>query len=139
MNRLIKFQSVLLAVALSFAACKKQTGPVAPHLPPVKSPPHAHAGADRLLIFPKDSAELHGTGTGDGVIIYYDWKQIGGPTLSTIINSTSANTTITNLVVGTYSYELKVTDDRGLSGKDMMNVQVLDTTGGIPCYGCWDY
>jgi hypothetical protein len=46
------------------------------------------------------------------------WEQISGPGISTIQTPTTANTIVSNLIAGTYSYKLTVTDIRGAISRD---------------------
>ena len=54
----------------------------------------------------------------------YQWTKISGPSSFTIVNRISAVTNITGLVQGVYQFELKVTDNNGATGTDMMQVTV---------------
>jgi hypothetical protein len=53
------------------------------------------------------------------------WKQISGPNSISITNQNQAWTTITNLVVGVYKFELSATYWNHLTDKDTMTVTVL--------------
>lgn len=86
--------------------------------------PSANAGADITINLPTVIATLSGSGTDtDGSIASYSWTKISGPT-GVITNVTSAITTITSLLQGTYLFELKVTDNAGAIGKDTVKVTV---------------
>ncbi|MDQ6763759.1 MAG: hypothetical protein M3015_14180 [Bacteroidota bacterium] len=87
-------------------------------------PPVADAGLDQSITLPLNSGTLSGTGTdADGNITSYLWTKISGPAPGTITNANKATTNITSLVQGTYSFELKVTDNGGAS--DVDTVQIL--------------
>ena len=87
-------------------------------------PPVANAGADKIITLPTNSVSLSGTGTdADGTVSSYLWTKISGPA-ATITSATSAATTVTALVQGTYLFELKVTDNQGAVGRDTMKVTV---------------
>jgi hypothetical protein len=75
--------------------------------------PTANAGQGSTITL---VINLTGSGTDpDGTITSYLWQQVSGPTC-TFTNPTSASTTVTNLQVGTYTFKLTVTDDKGAIG-----------------------
>src|SRR6185312_1373054 len=86
--------------------------------------PTASAGADQTITLPTNSINLTGSGNdSDGTIAAYLWTKISGPT-ATIANASSATTNVTGLIQGTYQFELKVTDDKGASAKDTVQLNV---------------
>ncbi len=89
-------------------------------------PPVANAGPDKAINLPVNTVTLDGSGSSDpeNNIISFQWTKIEGPSSFAIVNSTAVQTTVNNLVVGTYKFELKVTDNGGLSDKDTMQVIV---------------
>ncbi|MEP7251182.1 MAG: T9SS type A sorting domain-containing protein, partial [Ginsengibacter sp.] len=94
-------------------------------------PPVSNAGADKTITLPTSSVSLSGTGTdADGTVSSYLWTKVSGPT-ATITSATSAATTVTALVQGTYLFELKVTDNQGAIGRDTIKVTV-NAAGNIP-------
>lgn len=87
--------------------------------------PVANAGLDQNITLPTSTATLTGSGTDtDGSISSYAWTKVSGPSGGTITSATSATTTVTALVQGTYKYELKVTDNNGAVGRDTVQVNV---------------
>ena len=87
--------------------------------------PKANAGNDTTIIAPVDSVTLNGSGTDvDGSIVGYLWNQISGPSVSTISSGNTAIANISNLIEGTYAFELTVTDNSGAKGKDTVSVTV---------------
>jgi Secretion system C-terminal sorting domain len=94
----------------------------------VNVPPIANAGGDQTITLPKDSTTLTGIGMdADGSIQGFYWKQISGPSISGISVPNSALTIVTNLIGGTYQFELSVTDNSGAIAKDTLTVVV-----GVP-------
>ena len=92
----------------------------------LNKPPVASAGPNQFVTPATDSASLDGSGSGDpdGTITTWLWTKISGPS-SSIINSPSSSATIVkNLVTGNYQFELKVTDNGGLSATDTVMVTV---------------
>ncbi|MBL0181180.1 MAG: T9SS type A sorting domain-containing protein [Chitinophagaceae bacterium] len=94
--------------------------PAASNIPPV-----ANAGPDQTITLPTTSVILSGSGTdADGVVVSYLWTKISGPAAGTITNPNVAATSVTGLVVGTYRFELRVTDNGGAFGRDTIQVTV---------------
>jgi hypothetical protein len=93
-------------------------------------PPTAIAGPDQVITLPTDSISLDGRSSSDpdGTISEWLWKKIEGPASFNIISASTAKTIVKNLTVGTYQFELKVTDDKGLTAKDTMQVVVNSVT-----------
>ena len=89
-------------------------------------PPIAIAGPDQVITFPADSVSLDGRSSNDpdGYISSYFWTRISGPASFNIIKQSDSITKVKALVAGTYLFELKVTDNGGLSAKDTMRVIV---------------
>src|SRR6185312_12865720 len=74
--------------------------------------PIANAGNDTTALSPVNSIVLNGTANDtDGKITGYLWSQLSGPSQSSILPSDSASITASNLIAGTYEFELKVTDN----------------------------
>jgi hypothetical protein len=87
-------------------------------------PPTANAGTDQTITLPTNSVTLSGSGTDtDGTITSYSWTKISGGTY-TISNSGIANPVLTNLVEGTYVFQLQVTDNNGATGTDTVQITV---------------
>jgi hypothetical protein len=105
-------------------SCETCSGP--------NKPPIANAGTDQAISLPKDSTLLDGSASKDpdGIIKTWSWKKIGGPDTGSIRNPSQPTTIIHKLRAGQYLFELSVTDDRGLVGKDTVAVQV--TKSGSP-------
>ncbi|MEO8413635.1 MAG: hypothetical protein ABI472_08240 [Ginsengibacter sp.] len=90
--------------------------------------PVALAGMDLMINLPMNTVTLTGSGTdADGTISSYIWKKIAGPSAFTLVSPNQAQTIVNNLVAGTYSFELTVTDNLGAQGKDTVSVQVEAT------------
>jgi hypothetical protein len=60
----------------------------------------------------------------DGSISSYLWKKISGPVSFSIVSPMDSLTKVKALVAGTYFFELKVTDNGGLSAKDTLSIIV---------------
>ncbi|MEO6489288.1 MAG: Ig-like domain-containing protein [Ferruginibacter sp.] len=102
-------------------------------IPPVNLLPNANAGADQIITLPVNVSNLNGSGTDpDGTITAYLWKQISGPAISGITNSTIAVTTATGFTQGTCIFELTVTDNNGAFDSDTMRVTVNAAINHIP-------
>ena len=94
-------------------------------------PPVAKAGNDQTITFPANSATLSGSGTdADGAIISYRWKKISGPSQFAISDSTITNPVLSNLLAGTYTFRLIVTDNNSTSSTDDVNIIVNPILAG---------
>ena len=93
-------------------------------------PPIANAGSDQVITLPTDSISLDGSASNDpdGTISGWLWKNISGPASFSFISSSSVKTIVRNLVAGIYQFELNITDNKGLSAKDTLQVIVNDPT-----------
>ncbi|MEP7232654.1 MAG: PKD domain-containing protein [Ginsengibacter sp.] len=99
----------------------------------VNQPPVANAGPDVILVLPANSVTLNGSGTDpDGTITKYAWAQVSGPSTSTISNTSTPQTTISNLVAGVYVFKLTVTDNNGATDLNQMQLTVKPGTGNQP-------
>ena len=88
--------------------------------------PTANAGTDQVVLLPLNSVTLNGSGQGyvGATITGYNWKQVDSNAAVTISNPASASPVISNLALGTYIFELKVTDNNGMSATDQVVVLV---------------
>jgi N-acetylneuraminic acid mutarotase len=128
MKREIKYISLILLLMLPILnSCKKETScENCRSLNGTNKPPTANAGLDQVITLPTDSVLLDGRTSSDpdGIISEWLWTKISGPASFNIIKSTDSLTKVKALVSGTYLFELKVTDNNGLSAKDTMQVFV---------------
>jgi hypothetical protein len=83
--------------------------------PAVNQSPVIVIQSDTVITLPVDSILLEGNRSfdSDGTIVDYKWVRISGPTSFNMTNANSATARITNLVAGTYVFELTVIDDQG--------------------------
>lgn len=91
--------------------------------PPNQSPV-ANAGSDQVLTGP-GSAVLDGSASydPDGSIAQYSWTQTAGTTV-TIVNAATAGPTVNGLQPGSYTFRLTVTDNRGATASDDVQITV---------------
>jgi dienelactone hydrolase len=97
-----------------------QTTPVTPVLT-------ASAGADQILTLPTSTVTLDASGSKvtSGTITSYSWAKVSGPTtglLSLLLSGLQAK--LTDLVSGTYVYQLTVKDSNGNTATDNVTVTV---------------
>lgn len=105
----------------------------------LKNPPVANAGNDITTILPVNSVILNGSAydADNNNIASYLWTKISGPSSFSIANANALQTQVTNLVVGVYQFELKVTDKTRLVDRDTVQVTVYaQSTQSPPCTSC---
>ena len=119
-----------IAVILLISSCRKESvcDNCQPSQPIPNQPPVAFAGLDQVVYLPQDSAYLYGTASSDpeNKIASYKWRQLSGPSSSTISNAETSMAHAKGLVLGTYQFELTITDAGGLIDKDTTLVNVLN-------------
>jgi hypothetical protein len=100
--------------------------------------PIANAGTDQTITLPKDSVLLDGSASTDPNknITNFLWTKISGPSSFIISNANAAQTQVTNLLEGTFLFQLKVTDAGGLSSLDTVQITVNKqvTTSTVDIY-----
>ena len=118
MKKIFFLLLVLLSMwIISFTSCKKEIsceGCACKNKPPI-----VRAGLDQAITLPSDSVLLDGNNTNDpdGKISEWLWTKISGPASFNIIRQSDSISNVKALVTGTYQFELKVTDNCGLSAK----------------------
>lgn len=87
--------------------------------------PVANAGADMTITLPTNSVIITGTGTTPaGTITGFSWAKTSGPATFTLAGNTTATLTASNLVEGTYTFTLTVTNSFGKTATDAVTVIV---------------
>ncbi len=127
MKTILKFAVyIILSGVLFFLSCKKETS--CEGCRDGNKPPIAIAGPDRVITLPTDSILLDGRSSSDadGTISEWLWTKISGPASFNIVRSSDSLTAVKSLMKGIYFFELKVTDNGGLSAKDTLRVIVND-------------
>ncbi len=106
-----------LFVCVCFLHCKKDDV-VFPKAPT------ANAGPDQTVQLPV-TITLTGTGsTLNGHITGYLWSLVSGPNVPVINRPSSATTTVSGLIAGSYLFQFMVVDTAGLTGIDTTRIQV---------------
>jgi len=89
--------------------------------------PTANAGLNASITLPVNTVTLSGSGSDpDGSIVGYQWTKISGPAQFAISSPNTAQTLVSNLVVGTYTFQLRVTDNKGATATDTVVITVND-------------
>lgn len=93
----------------------------------------ANAGNDTTVVLPLEQLEVTGSGIdpyNDNAIIGYQWTKLGGPEV-TLANTDQATLSLSNLMKGTYEFELTVTNDNDGQDKDTVNIFVKTTNDSL--------
>ncbi|TKS82731.1 Dyslexia-associated protein KIAA0319 [Collichthys lucidus] len=97
-------------------------------------PPVAHASGSHTLTLPNNSLVLRGSVTdGDQTEVHYAWvRDSQSPAAGEVLygSDTQASLYLSNLVEGTYLFQLRVTDAQGRSSAAMATVEVRPEPGG---------
>jgi poly(3-hydroxybutyrate) depolymerase len=88
--------------------------------------PEARAGSDITITLPNNRTSVSGvlSTDPDGTIATYAWAKLSGPSQFIIADPAAALTSITNLVEGTYTFRLVVTDNDGGTDADTIIIKV---------------
>jgi hypothetical protein len=87
--------------------------------------PTANAGPNQSITLPLNSINLSGNGSDpDGSITTYAWAKVSGPA-ATLTNANTATLSLNDLLEGTYTFRLTVTDNKSATAFDEVNVTVL--------------
>lgn len=94
--------------------------------------PTVSAGSAQSITLPASSVTLTGTASDpDGTIASYLWTKVAGSG-GTISSPNTASTTVTGLTAGSYTFNLKVTDNAGATANSNVNVTVNSATTPPP-------
>ncbi|XP_055979011.1 dyslexia-associated protein KIAA0319-like protein homolog isoform X2 [Sorex fumeus] len=94
----------------------------------INKPPVAKITGNVVITLPTDTAELDGSKSSDdkGIISYLWTRDEGSPAAGEVLNHSDHHPILflSNLVEGTYTFHLKVTDAKGESDTDRTTVEV---------------
>jgi hypothetical protein len=120
--------SIKIGGGLNFGFHRKTERLIYQYLKP-NAAPTADAGSDQTIALPTSSVTLDGSESSDsdGSIAAYEWTQVGGPVTATIGSPAGSSTSVSGLTTaGTYTFQLKVTDNDGAESVDTMTVTVVN-------------
>ncbi|XP_036767829.1 dyslexia-associated protein KIAA0319-like protein homolog isoform X2 [Manis pentadactyla] len=94
----------------------------------INKPPVAKISGNVVITLPVDTAELDGSKSSDdkGIVSYLWTRDEGSPAAGEVLNHSDHHPILflSNLVEGTYTFHLKVTDVKGESDTDQSTVEV---------------
>lgn len=96
--------------------------------------PAANAGVDLKVVLPQTSTILDASGSTEsaGKTLTYKWKQVYGPSVVQLSDSTIAKPTISGLEEGMYSFKVTVTNPDLHFASDIVQVMVTSTLNVPP-------
>jgi hypothetical protein len=92
--------------------------------PKILVPPTVDAGPDQQLILPTNSINITAIATDDESIDSYSWIKTIGPA-ATLSGQTTDTLSVTDMVEGSYTFEITVTDNDGQDTSDTVVVNVV--------------
>lgn len=100
--------------------------------PAPNKPPVANAGGNKTITLPQNNLSIFGSGEdSDGTIEIYQWTKVSGPTL-TMTGADNAELKLSDMIEGTYTFVLVVTDNRGATSSDEIKVIVKPAPNQSP-------
>lgn len=100
--------------------------------PVINQPPTADAGSDITITLPVNTVKLLGRGVDpEGSGVTFLWSKVSGAG-SNFLSPNSANTDVTNLTQGSYVFRITVTDDKGATKSDEVNITVKPAVIVVP-------
>ncbi|KKU77417.1 MAG: Hemagglutinin family protein [Parcubacteria group bacterium GW2011_GWA2_47_7] len=89
-------------------------------------PPSASAGSNKAITLPTNSVTISGASASDpdGSVVSTIWSKVSGPNVPTITGGTTLTPTFSGLIVGTYKFNLAVTDNSGQVTNSTMTITV---------------
>lgn len=95
--------------------------------------PVANAGANINLTLPTNATNIVGSGSdADGSVSTYAWTVVSGPNTPTLTNAASATVSVSNLIAGTYTLRLTVTDNAAATSFDEVQIIVNPAVVNVP-------
>lgn len=94
--------------------------------PVSNKPPVAVTSGDATITAPASSVNVSGSASykPNGSILAYKWEKASGPSQYNIANPGASNTTISNLLQGTYQFKLTVWDDQWTAASSTLTITV---------------
>lgn len=90
----------------------------------------AYAGPDVTITLPTDSYKITGQVIVKGATpASCKWRQVSGPSIATITGGGSTNPAVSNLIAGTYVFEMDLVSTTGLTSSSQMKLTVKSVTG----------
>lgn len=127
MKSRLRTAAVFAVLAFFMGSCQNEAAQIinaTSHAAPV-----SNAGPSRSVYLPVNTTTLNGSGLSqNGPIVGYLWSMISGPNVPVIQSPGSAVTGVSNLVQGTYKFQLMVIDSAGYTGVDTASVNVYGVT-----------
>jgi dienelactone hydrolase len=97
------------------------------------TPPTVSAGNDKSITLPVNYTQVAATASDPGgSVASYAWTRVAGPSQYSFSSTSATNPTISNLVSGTYTFRVTVTDNQGAQASDDVNVIVNSSTSPPP-------
>jgi hypothetical protein len=124
--------AIFVAIIIGSFSCRKEFS--CEDCLQTNKPPVAVAGPDQILNAGRDSVILDGSASEDqeGEIKGFEWKYLSGQGSVEISDKDKAVTSVKKFSTGLYQFELKVTDDKGITDLDTVEVIIGTPSPNFP-------
>jgi hypothetical protein len=85
----------------------------------------AHAGKDTSITFPDNKGVLNGSASIGTTGAQFSWRQLSGPSTAHILQRNALVTKLNQLTLGTYVFELTITNSHNVTDKDTLQISVV--------------
>lgn len=86
-------------------------------------PPVTEAGQDQDVNLPHTNLDGEKSYDPDGDVVAYSWRKVAGPSGYTLTAPDAVTPVVSDLLIGTYAFELETTDDGGAKTTDTVLVR----------------
>jgi alpha-tubulin suppressor-like RCC1 family protein len=95
---------------------------------PETAPPSCSAGPNQVVSGPTTTLSGTVSGNGGSSVIYHIWSQVSGPNKALIVIPSDTAAEVTNLIAGTYNFQLTATDNNWRTSTSTVGITVTKSS-----------